>query len=246
VRRLGDYVEGEWERGSEGRSNSSQPSRPRCAERAGFSLHADVCVGAHDRKRLERLCRYIARPPIATERLTACEDGRIAYALRRPWRDGTTGVLFAPGELIEKLVALIPAPRGHLVRYHGVLAARSRWRATVVRDRGEEDVPFLEVGPRPVEVPADRPGPEREPGQEMEELRERRLSWAELMRRVFALDVLECPGCGGRRSLIAVITQPAVIVAFLACLGLPTRAPPLAPVRELDPDEAEPGEANLL
>ena len=39
-----------------------QASRPRCAERAGFSLHADVCVGAHDRKRLGRLCRCIARP----------------------------------------------------------------------------------------------------------------------------------------------------------------------------------------
>ena len=47
-------------------------------------------------------------------------------------------------------------------------------------------------------------------------------------------------------KLIAVITNPAVIVAFLASLGLPTRAPPLGPVRELDPGEANPGEADPL
>ena len=37
-----------------------------------------------------------------------------------------------------------------------------------------------------------------------------------------------------------------VIVAFLASLGLPTRAPPRGPVREVDPGEADPGEADLL
>ena len=76
------------------------------------------------------------------------------------------------------------------------------------------------------------------PAVETVELRERRLSWADLMRRVWEVDVLQCPGCGGRRELIAVITQPDVIVRFLESLGLPTRAPPLAPARELDPGEA--------
>ena len=118
-------------------------------------MHADVSVNAQDRKRLERLCRYILRPAIATERLTECEDGRIAYALRHPWRDGTTAVLFEPLELIEKLVAIVPAPRGHMVRYHGVLAARSRWRAEVVRDRGEGQVPEAQPGPGPAALPSD-------------------------------------------------------------------------------------------
>jgi len=52
------------------------------------------------------------------------------------------------------------------------------------------------------------------------------------MHRVFALDVLECPRCGGRRKLIAVITDPVVIVAFLDSLGVPSRAPPMAPARQ--------------
>ena len=53
---MGDYVEVEW--GTE--APSGQPPRPRCAEEAWFSLHADVCINAEDRKRLERLCQYIA------------------------------------------------------------------------------------------------------------------------------------------------------------------------------------------
>ena len=35
-------------------------------EAGGFNLHARVAVKAHDRAGLERLCRYLARPPIAT------------------------------------------------------------------------------------------------------------------------------------------------------------------------------------
>ena len=37
--------------------------QPLCADIDGFSLHAAVRVEAHDRKRLEQLCRYITRPP---------------------------------------------------------------------------------------------------------------------------------------------------------------------------------------
>ena len=179
VTRLGDLVDEDW--ASE--DGPGQPSRPRCQEYAGFSLHADVSVSGHDRERLERLCRYIARPAIATERLTQCEDGRIAYSLRKRWRDGTTGFLFEPGELIEKLVALIPAPRGHLVRYHGVLAARARWRAEVVRDRRVEAAPDTQE--RRSLGPVEGDAGWLMPAEKTRELRERRLSWADLMLRVF-------------------------------------------------------------
>ena len=119
VLRLGDRIEAEELPFSEGE---------RCASVAGVSLHANVAVPARDRARLERLCRYVARPPVATERLSRLPDGRLLYRLRRRWRDGTTHLVFAPLELVEKLAALIPPPRFHLVRYHGVLAPRARSR----------------------------------------------------------------------------------------------------------------------
>jgi len=68
-------------------------------------------------------------------------------------------------------------------------------------------------------------------------------TWAELMRRDFEKDVLECARCKGRLALVATITQPSVIQAMLACIGLPARPPPLAPARgpwqeELDFEDA--------
>ncbi len=60
-----------------------------------MSLHADVAVPAHDRKRLERPCRCVARPPLAIDRLEAMADGRLAYRLKNRWRDGTTHVVIS-------------------------------------------------------------------------------------------------------------------------------------------------------
>jgi hypothetical protein len=48
----------------------------RCASVGGVSLHANVAVPARDRRRLERLCRYVARPPLATERLARLPDSK--------------------------------------------------------------------------------------------------------------------------------------------------------------------------
>jgi hypothetical protein len=126
VMRLGDRIEAEDVQFVPGES---------CASVQGFSLHAGVAIGAQDRARLERLLRYIARPPIATQRLRELPDGRIAYELRHPWRDGTTHVVFTGVELLEKLAVLTPAPRGNLCRYHGIFAPGAKWRSTVVRDR---------------------------------------------------------------------------------------------------------------
>ena len=61
--------------------------------------------------------------------------------------------------------------------------------------------------------------------------RARRLAWAELMKRVFAIDVLECPRCRGPMRILATIHPPETTSAILACLGLPVRAPPLTPAR---------------
>ena len=68
--------------------------------------------------------------------------------------------------------------------------------------------------------------------------RPRRLAWADLLRRVFAIDVLRCPDCGGRMRILATIHPPDATEAILACLGLPVRAPPTLPARPDDGLEA--------
>ena len=81
---------------------------------AGFSLHAGVAVKAYERDKLERLCRYISRPPVADHRLSLTSTGNICYELKTPYRDGTTHVVFELLDFISKLAALVPSPRVNL------------------------------------------------------------------------------------------------------------------------------------
>jgi hypothetical protein len=63
---------------------------------AGFSLHAGVAARSDERKKLERLCRYISRPAVSEKRLSLTSNGNIRYQLKTPYRDGTTHVIFEP------------------------------------------------------------------------------------------------------------------------------------------------------
>src|SRR5207302_8281664 len=87
-------------------------SRGPCqAHLEGFDLRANITVAADDRAGVERLCRYVLRPPVAQERLSLTPDGLVLVTLKAEWHDGTTHLLFTPVELLEKLAALTPRPR---------------------------------------------------------------------------------------------------------------------------------------
>ena len=117
----------------QGSAESSDFARGRlCANLDGFSLHAAVRVDGCNSERLERLCRYALRPPIVHERLSLTSDGKVLCKFKRRWRDGSTHVVLDPITLIERLTALIPAPRKKLVSYHGVFAPAFPLRHTVV------------------------------------------------------------------------------------------------------------------
>ncbi len=205
-RRLGDRVEPieEDEAGVELRATMP----PRRVRQGGMSLHADVAVPARDRQRLERLCRYVARPPLALGRLEALADGRLAYRLKTPWRDGTTHVVMERRELLERLAPLIPPPRVHQVRYHGVLAPCASGRDRVVPAGAKETVRSNSSSPESGDgsIGAADGGVDGETlvaraafdlRAERGESLVRRIAWADLLKRVFEIDALRCPGCGG-------------------------------------------------
>ena len=189
------------------------------ARHNGFDIHAGVCVPADQRDRLERITRYALRPPVAQERLGWTDEGQVRLELRHPWSDGTTHLLFDPVELLERLAALTPRPRIHLMLYHGVLAPRAAWRALVVHFGRSEDRAAT-AADEDVEGRSDEA--DRCHGNYL---------WAELMRRSLGLDVLACPRCGGRLVLIALLDDPAVIRRILEHLGLPTEIPEARPAR---------------
>jgi hypothetical protein len=105
VRRLGDA-----------RDTETVTSRGRAgAPRA--SICTPTCVSGNDRAGLERLCRYILRPPFAQERLRLRTDGRIALELKTAWHDGTRELVFEPLEFLERLAAMTPRRKNSLIRY---------------------------------------------------------------------------------------------------------------------------------
>ena len=223
----------------------------RCAAVEGFNLHADVDIDAGDRDRLENVCRYMARPAIANDRLSWRSDGRLSYRLKRPWSDGTEQVVFEPTELIEKLCALVPAPNKNLVRYHGIFAPNAHLRPLITpseqtiddlapetTDTGNDSAPeTTDTGNDSAPETTDT-GNDSNTQNTDTTARKSRRPWAELMARVLLIDALACGQCGGRMKQISTITDPKVIRPFLDCLGIPSTPPTVHPARPPpDPEE---------
>lgn len=182
--------------------------RPLCSEHEGFTLHAATHVARQKRGDLEVLLRYVLRPAIAIDRILLRDDGLVELRLPRPWSDGTTALTFTPMAFMARAAALIPAPYRNDFRYHGVLSPHAKDRAEVVASAPEAGGLAHDTdGHHPTKLPSSCP-------------RERRLAWAELLKRTFAVDVLRCARCGGKRTLLAFVRDPASIRAILAHLGL--------------------------
>jgi hypothetical protein len=183
-----------------------------CANHQGFSLHAGVHCDANDRQGIEQLCRYITRPAISNERLSINRDGNVMLKLKTPWRNGATHIILTPMEFMQRLAALVPRPRLHLIRFHGVLAPNAKLRSKVV------PVPPQQVTAGDCEHAHSKPV---------------RMTWARLLKRVFDIDIEQCQ-CGGKLKLIAVIEEPAVIEKILKHIGLDPQPPPRAKARRVD------------
>jgi len=180
---------------------SGNPFVSTVGEVAGFSLHAGVAARANERAKLERLCRYVTRPPVSTKRLSMTRNGRVRYELKTPWRNGTTHVIFEPLDFISRLVALVPRPRVNLTRFHGVFAPNSKYRVQITpAKRGRVNIPGT-------------PEDDRTPAEHRAAM-----TWAQRLKRVFNIDVETCSECGGDIKIIASIEDPAVIQKILAHL----------------------------
>ena len=118
---------------------------------------------------------------------------------------------------MQRLAALVPRPRLHQIRFHGVLAPNAKLRPQIIPGRA---------------VTANDTADD--PDGALHYSTSARMSWARLLKRVFDIDIERCPHCGGTLKIIAAIEDPSVIARILAHLGLPTRAPPRAPARSFD------------
>jgi len=111
-------------------------------------------------------------------------------------------VIFEPVDFIAKLAALVPKPGVNLTRFHGVFAPNSKHRARVTpakRGKGSQKV----IEGQDEKTPAHR---------------HVAMTWAQRLKRVFAIDVETCRVCGSAAKVIACIEDPVVIKAILTHL----------------------------
>ena len=181
-----------------------------------FAAFMRRCAAAPISAALERLCRTITRPAIVNERLQRNRGAQVVLQLQSAYHDGTTHIVMSPLEFLQRLAALVPRPRLHLIRFHGVvLAPHAKLRAVIVPPPAEN------ASGQSADHAHAQPSPAR-------------MSWARLLKRVFDIDLEPCPNCGGALKIIAALEDPPVIARLLAHLGLPIRAPPRLPARRLD------------
>jgi hypothetical protein len=175
----------------------------------GFSVYGEQVVGEDEPERLERVVRYMVRPPVALGAVEETGKGRVRVETPVDPRTGKAGVELDPLEWLHAVGKQVPDPGQHLVRYYGIYANRvrrewaSRWEA---RGRGRGRTAEGVIGNAPGTAGGEEGG---RPGS-------RQGSWARLLRRILEVDPLVCPRCGVAMRVVSVITEPGVVDRILA------------------------------
>ena len=76
---------------AEDRTATPKAKKNLCSDHAGYSLHAGIRISGCNSRQRERLARYLARGPIAKDRLSLNSRGDVVYRFRHPWRSGKEG-----------------------------------------------------------------------------------------------------------------------------------------------------------
>ena len=180
----------------------------------GFSVDASIRFHGADRETPEQIARYIARGPLALERLSYDrEHARVTYRTKQG------EITMDPVEFIGHFLAHVPDPYENAARYFGSYSNHFRHRMW-------EQVIWEKPGQR---AGSDANSEEKLPIEEKPAQRAK-ASWARLIRKIWDADVLECPRCHSRMRIIALISpaQQEVIDKIIDHLNIrtPSRSPP--------------------
>jgi ribosomal protein S27E len=177
---------------------------------SGFNVHS--LVRAKTKTEAERVGKYMLRPILALERLTLLEsEGKVGY---RHGEKGSELETMDYLEFIARVTSHIPDKGQVTVRYYGLYANAHRGK---VRKAGQ--------GPSPLRIVEE----------ELHRLPAK--GWAAMIRKVYEVDPMTCPRCGGKMKVLAFITEHAVVDRIIGHLKLTFVAerppPPQAAFQEL-------------
>ena len=167
---------------------------------SGFSVYAQQRIPKDEGARLAHLARYLTRPPLAQARLRAAPDGALLLQTPPDKQTGATALRLDPLELVHRLTLQIPDRGQHLVRYYGAYA--NRVRRLYRPGDGDEEAPRLRA-------------PAADPEEDSAYARQRRKSWARLLRNLLEVEPLFCPACHVEMTIVSVLTDPYVVDAIV-------------------------------
>ena len=192
--------------------SQNPPHRGRlCLGSGGFTIHGATKVNPMDRPALERLVNYMGRPALSAKSVSLAGD-TVTYQLKRPLKSGATSIKMPLDRFIRRLASLIPLPKKHLVRHHGIFARAHPLRPKIIKNPGVLKT-FTGKLPNP------------ETGRKLVA----NTSWADLLRRSFKIDISICSDCGGPMEVMAVIYDGFEIDRFNSWLTQRVTGPPTAP-----------------
>jgi hypothetical protein len=170
-------------------------------EHTGFS----VWVGEpfKDKGRELFVARYIERGPISLEKLSI-EGDRVIYTTKGGERHS-----FESLEFLALLSSHLPNPSESLTRYFGRYSSRNRG------ERKKLEPPPVSFLLEPLPEPKKKPS----------------YTWADCMKRVYEINPMVCPRCGGEMRILSFITDPHELQKIMASMGIPkAQAPPPFPI----------------
>ena len=197
-------------------------------EHSGFSVDQSVRLPAGDQAGIERLTQYMTRCPFSLSRLVKVTDtGQLIYKTEKsscrsfpePTGDGMQAgpkrnyQILSPLDFLAEFTQHIPPKGSHLVRYYGWYSNKSR---------GMRKKAAAEASAEPSSESEDSASAAASRCSQ---------SWAMLIKRVYEVDPLCCPKCGGQMKVVSFIepAQAEVIEAILKHCGLWQASAPRAP-----------------
>jgi hypothetical protein len=174
----------------------------------GFSVHSQV--RAESKSEAERVGKYMIRPVLSLKRLLFDEtEGKVRY---QHSRHGSQEESMDYLEFIARVTSHIPDKGQVMIRYYGLYSNAHRGK-------------IRKAGTRPSHPPIIEDDSTYLPAK----------GWAEMIRKVYEVDPLRCPSCGGQMSIISFIAEPKTIDRIIGHLKLTfeaERPPPPLVVRQ--------------
>jgi len=159
----------------------------------GFSVHSRV--RAKTKPEAERVGKYMIRPLLALERLSFLEpEGKVCY---RYGQDGADWETMDYLEFIARVTSHIPDKGQVMVRYYGLYANAHRGK-----------VRKADVSPLTLRMSEEERKPVPSKG------------WTAMIRKVYEIDPMVCPKCGGQMKIVAFITDYAAVDRIIDHLKL--------------------------